>query len=210
MASGIGPAAAPGHGVDGDRGEQDRGGPDVLGGGAQAEQFQPVVDHRDDDPAEHRAEHLAAAAEQAGPADDRGGHREQDVLPARDVGGDRAEVGGVDDAHDARGQPAQRERDDPDPAQVDPGPAGRLGVAADRVDVPAEPGPAEQEAPGDQHDQDDQDYPGHAAQHGEAGPAVGVADQDHGDAGDRHQHHPQHGHAERGRGQLAGPPAAAT
>jgi hypothetical protein len=103
----------------------------ACGRGAESEQLQAVVDDRDDEPAEHGAEHLAPAAEQADPADDRGGHGVQDVLPAVDVAGDRAELGSADDAHDASGEPRQREREDPDPAQVDAGPPGRLGVAAD-------------------------------------------------------------------------------
>src|ERR1700733_5411922 len=178
---------AAGEGVDGDGGEQDDRGPDVLRGGAQAEQLQAVVDHGDDDPAEDRAQHLAAPAEQAGAADDRGGDGVQDVVAARDAGGDRAEVGGVDDAHDARRQPAQREREDPDPAQVDAGSPGRLGVAADGVDVPAEPGAAEQEAPGDHHDQDHQHHPRHAAHHGDTDAPVGVTDEHHHHARDRHR-----------------------
>src|SRR6266568_8991421 len=79
------PAAA-GQGIDGDGGEQDNRGPHVLGGGTEAEQLKAIVDDGDDDPAEDRAQHLAAAAEQAGPADDRGGDRVQDVLAALDVG----------------------------------------------------------------------------------------------------------------------------
>src|SRR5580700_9842521 len=195
-------------GVDGDGDEQDRGGPDVLGRGAQAEQFQAVVDHGHDDPAEDRAHHLAPAAEQAGAADHRGGHREQDVVPALDVGGDRAEVGGEDDAHDAGGQPGQGEGDDPDPVQVDARAPGRLGVAADGVDVPAEPGPAEQEAVGHEHDQDHQHHPRHAVHDQQEPAAVGVADQHHDHAGHRHGGDLQPGHAGGRRGELAGPPAA--
>src|SRR5271170_7726603 len=185
--------AATGGGVDGDGDEQDPGGPQVLLRGAQAEQFQAVVDHGHDDAAEDRAHHLAPAAEQADPADDRGGHREQDVLAALDTGGDRAEVGGVDNATDAGGQPGQGEGEDPDPVQVDAGPAGRLGVAADGVDVPAEPGPAEQEAVDHEHRQDHQDDPGHAAHDQEEPAAVDVADEHHGHPGDRHRGHLQPG-----------------
>ena len=52
-----------------------------LGGGPEPEQLQAVVDHGDDNPAKDGAQHLAPPAEQAGPADDRGGHGVQDVLP---------------------------------------------------------------------------------------------------------------------------------
>src|SRR5215471_15940672 len=110
---GVLPAA--GEGVDGHGGQQDQRGPHQLRGGGQADQLQAVGDHADDQAAEHGIQHLAPAAEQAGAADDRGGHGVQHVLAAVDAAGDRAEVGRVDDAGDAGGQPAQRERGDPDP-----------------------------------------------------------------------------------------------
>src|SRR5215475_11809511 len=140
-------AAPPGKRVYRHSAEQDCRGPDVLRSRTKPEKLQAVVDHGDHQPAEYRAEHPAAAAKEAHPTDDGGRHGVQNVLAALEVAGHAAQVGGVDDAADAGGQTAQHERGDPDPAQVDAGPPGCLCIAADGVDVPAEPGPVQQNGP---------------------------------------------------------------
>src|SRR6185437_3879080 len=170
-----------------------------LGGCGQAEQLQAVGDDPDDQAAEHRINHLAAPAEQARPADDCGGDGVQHVRAAVDAAGDRAEIGGVDDPGDAGGQAAQRERRYPNPVRMDTGPPSRLGIAADRVDVAAEPGPAEQGGVDDQDPKHDQHYPGQTAHREQQSAAVGVADQHHDDASDRY-----HGDLEQGNAQWRG------
>ena len=61
------------------------------------------------------------------------------------MGRDRVVARGEQDAADGRQRRADDEAGDLDVAHVDAGAAGRLGVAADRVDVPAEGRPAQQE-----------------------------------------------------------------
>src|SRR6202041_1074891 len=73
-AAGLAPA---GQDVGADRGQQHQGEDQVLRRRAHPQEVDAVVDGRDDDPAEHAVQRLAAAAEQAGPADHRGGHRVQ-------------------------------------------------------------------------------------------------------------------------------------
>ena len=62
------------------------------------------------------------------------------------------------------------EDDDPDAGDVDAGAPGRLGVAADGVDVPAERRPLGDERPEDEHDDHQQQR--------ERNAAVLVADRD--------------------------------
>src|SRR3984885_10058709 len=79
-------AAPAGHGVQSDGGEQHDGGPDVLRSRAEPEQGDTVVDDRDDEPAEHRAQHPAPATEQADAANPGSGDGVQHVLAALEAG----------------------------------------------------------------------------------------------------------------------------
>src|SRR5450759_4067234 len=85
---------------------------------------------------------------------------------------------------------------------------GRLGVAADRVNVAAETGPAGQDGIKHQDAEHDEDGPGHSAEDSEAGATVGIAHDDHENAGDSHDGDLQQGDAHRGSHQAADPPAA--
>src|SRR6202043_3839265 len=113
------------------------------------------------DPAEERAadkavDRLAPAAEQAGAADDGGGHRVQDELAGIGIVGavlpvperaekDPGEPGGL------REERERRERPGPTRGRVAPAGASRFRVTADRAGVPAELGALEQQRP-DAHD----------------------------------------------------------
>ena len=59
--------------------------------------------------------------------------------------------GGEHDAAEAGHDARDHEDEDADPRHVDPGPPRRLGVAADRVDVPAERRPLGEERQHEQH-----------------------------------------------------------
>src|SRR5260221_5956761 len=75
-----------------------------------------VLDGLDQHGAEHRADHAAAAAEQAGAAEDGGGDHRELLLKAEGRGGHR-HLAGRDDAADRRAQAADaidREDDAPD------------------------------------------------------------------------------------------------
>ena len=66
-------APAPHDRVDGDRGQQHQGGGDLLSGRAHPDEGHAVDHRRDEDAAEQGVDRLAVAAEEAGPADHRGG-----------------------------------------------------------------------------------------------------------------------------------------
>src|SRR5207247_3194359 len=80
-------AAAPGHRVDDDRGQQHEPGHDVLPLKRKPKQVHTVVDGADHESAQHAVERLAAASHEAGPPDDRGGDRVQDVVARLQVVG---------------------------------------------------------------------------------------------------------------------------
>src|SRR5678816_3843291 len=69
------------------RGEQHTRGPYVLSSRTEPEKLQAVVDHADHQSAEYRAQHPAAATEEAYSADHGGCHGVQDVLTALEVAG---------------------------------------------------------------------------------------------------------------------------
>ena len=94
------------------------------------------------------------AAEDADPADDdRGDDLERVAARGRPV--DRPEFDDVHDPGDAGQQAAQGEGHEDDQPRRDAEDGGRLRVAADRVELPAEPGPAQEDRP--DHDDDDRD-----------------------------------------------------
>src|SRR5262245_44708691 len=121
--------------VEEDREHDDGADQDLLPEHADVVEVQAVADQaHDDDPAEH-AQHRAAAAEEAGAADDHG--RERLQLGA-DAGIGEAGVGppGHDQSGEARHQPAQRVDDDQHAVDVDAADPRRLRVAPDRIDAP--------------------------------------------------------------------------
>ena len=69
--------------------------------------------------------------------------------PTAGIGRAAAEAGGDDDAGERRGDAGQDIDRERDAADVDAGPAHRLGVGADRGDVAAEAGLGEHEPAGD-------------------------------------------------------------
>src|ERR1700732_2704752 len=97
------------------------------------------------------------AAEEAGPADDRGGDGVEDELTGvRRVRAELAvEERAEQDPGDPRGDRAEDENPGPDGRQAHAGSSGCFGIAADGVDIAAEAGPLEQERPGAKHGEDD-------------------------------------------------------
>ena len=82
--------------------------------------------------------------------------------------------------------PPSMNASEPDPAHVDAGSAGRLGVAADRVDVAAELGAAQQEVQAITNASTIGTTHGTPADVTASDAAVGVADRTSDDAGGRH------------------------
>ena len=124
-------------------------------------------------------------------------------------------VGEIELSRLARRMPptaARRRADDEaeqlDLLDVDAGPAGGLGVAADRVHVPAERGPAEQEGEPDQQHQQQHDDLGHALDRGHQRVAAALGGQVRGDRAEQHgEHHDLGDHHRDALGlQAAGPP----
>src|SRR5215217_9667795 len=139
--------APPRDGVERHGGEQDDPGRDQLRRVRRADQRQAVRDRRDHERSEQGADDAAAAAEEAGPADHGSRDRlEQDRAAARIQVDGAQPRGEYDPAHRGH-RPGDHEHDDPDERDVDPGAPRRLGVAADRVDVPPERRPRGDERP---------------------------------------------------------------
>src|ERR687884_845074 len=98
--------AAARDGVERHRGEEDEPGGDELDGVGGAHEVDPVAHHPDDQPAEERAAHAPAAAEEADAADHRSGDRveEQRAAAGRQI--DRVQARGKYDStepgHSAR------------------------------------------------------------------------------------------------------------
>ena len=148
---------ATGDGVERHGGEEDEAGDHVLDRGAVAEQVDAVRDGRDDERAHERADHPAAAAEQARPADHGSGDRveEQRATAGRRV--HRVEARSEDHPAHPRHQPRDHEDHDADPLDVDAGAARGLGVAADGVDVAAERRALRNPCPEDEEDDHEQE-----------------------------------------------------
>src|SRR6185312_12897566 len=104
-------------------------------------------------------------------------------LAAIEVGRNRAQPRGVDDARDAAHQAGDGEARDADAVDPDAGPACRLGIAADGIDVGAEARALEHGGPEPGKAEDDQQHPGHALD-GESAAPVDVAKTHHDDAAD--------------------------
>ena len=100
--------------------------------------------------AEHDAAHGADAADEAGAAEDGDGEH---VELLADHGGRHGLVDavGLDEPGDAGQEAEIAIGEELDAQDVDADPAGRLRVAAESVDLPADPRAAHQEV-GDQHD----------------------------------------------------------
>ena len=96
--------------------------------------------------AERRAGERPRAAEDVDAADDdRRDDREGEAARGRPV--DRPELDDPHDAGDTGEQAAQREGDEDDEPRRDAEDGGRFRVAADRVELPAEPRPAQDDRP---------------------------------------------------------------
>src|SRR5579859_1905364 len=213
--TGHAPTTAPRQHVDEHRGEEHAAGQDVLqrcGQTTQAEQGYAVGDAADEEAAEHTVEGLTPAAEEADPADDGGRDGVQDKLTG--VGRVGAvltvEEGAEQDAAESGGRRAQREGPGADAGDADAGAAGRLGVAADGIEVAAEADPPEHERPDAEHDEDDRDHPRNSLHRLEGGSAVDIADRHHSYPDERHQGDSDCRHTHRGSHQaLASPPGRA-
>ena len=113
----------------------------------------PVRERRDHQRAHQRADHAAAAAEEARAADHGRRDRVEQDRPAAGVQVDGVQPRGEDHAAEAGHRPGDHEDDQPDVPHVDARATGRLGVPADGVDVTAE-GRALRD-PRPEHEQDD-------------------------------------------------------
>ena len=121
--------------------------------------------------------------------------------------GHRTEARGVHHHCGTCREARQRERGDPHAAHVDAGSACGLGVAADRVDVTAELGAPQQEAPGDHEREHDRHDPWDPAVLTAGDATVGVADRNQDDSSGRHHRDLRHGHRDRRRHETAAPAA---
>src|SRR3954447_13316773 len=120
----------------------------------QADEDERVGDESEEEGPERGPDEGARATEDADAPDDDRGDDLQRVAPG---GGpvDGPELDDVHDPGDPRQQAAHRERDEDDQPRGDTQDAGRLGVAADGVELPSESRPAKQDRP--DHDDDDRD-----------------------------------------------------
>ena len=126
----------PGELVQGDRQDHQDAGGDVLVEVVDPGLGQAVAQHADDQRADQGAQHAAAAAEQAGPADDHRGDRLQvRVLVGVRVGiGDAAQRGPGGERGDETGEDVDAHQH---PAALDAGQPRRFRAAAHGVHVPA-------------------------------------------------------------------------
>src|SRR5260370_23705484 len=213
--TGHAPTTSPGHYVNEHCGQEHAAWQDVLQRRrktTQVEQRYAVGDAADEEAAENTVECLTPAAEEADPADDGGGDGVQDKLTGvcRIGAVLTVEEGTEQDAAESGGRRAQREGPGADADDVDAGAAGRLGGAADGIEVAAEADPPEHERPDAEHDEDDRDHPPNSLHRLEGGSAVDIADSHHSHPDERHQGdsdcyhtHPGNHHA------LASPPGRA-
>src|SRR5438105_15755518 len=148
--------AAARHGVERHGGEEDDPGGDELHRVGVADEVDAVRDHPDDQPAEERAADPSAAAEEADAADHRRRDRVEQDRAAAGRRVDRVQPRGEDDPAESGHRARDHEDEDPDELDVDAGPAGGLGVAADRVDVAAKGRPAGDVRAEDDYEEDDQ------------------------------------------------------
>jgi hypothetical protein len=145
-------------------------------------QVHPVGDRADHQRAQQGRPGGAAPAKQAGSVDDGGRDGAQQLVAAAGglVDGDRRDAAITPPIAPSV---AAAEDDQPDPRERDARPPGRLGVAADGVDVPAE-----RRAPGDEVDHDhDPDEDQHRQRH-----AAVVVEHGDGRQGPDHHHGEQH------------------
>ena len=103
-------------------------------------------------------------------------------------------------------KPGERVRQHPDPLDVDAGPARRLAVAADRVDVAAEARAVEQERRHDHQHEHDRDDPGDALERASGEwRAVDAADRDERDPARRDRSELEQREAQRWRDEAVRP-----
>ncbi len=132
----------------------------------------------------------AHAASKGGPADNRRGN-DLEFKAGADVGGDRPQPAGLNDAGNARRQGGNHVNRNLDRAHRNAGQPGCMFIAADGIDIAAKPGPAQDKA-GDQRQHDhvkhricNAEEPGAAAQ-GQQQVVVGPELEHHGVAGGHH------------------------
>src|SRR5918996_111724 len=192
-------APAPLH-LEQDGGDDDRAFDDLLGERRYAGEIEDVGQDREDGGADHRAEHAAFAAEQAGAAD----HGDRDGFELEPHAGRRLAHGEprTEDKAGERRQEAADHIDQQDgEAHVDAGQPCRLAVAAHGVDIAAERGePQDDEGhAGDQREDPDRD--GQSQEIALAKPGEGgrrIVEADRVAFGDSHRQAPPHDHhAER-------------
>ena len=129
------PAPAPQVGQDGDQDQHALDRADPVG--RDVEEDQRAGDGGDQDGGERRAHHRADAAQDADPADDRGGD-DGELEIGRHGRLDDRELGREQDRGDAGEGAVDQEHLQDHAAPVDAGEPCRLGIAADRVDAAAE------------------------------------------------------------------------
>ena len=133
--------------------------------------FEAVRDRRDHERAEERVPDLAAAAEQARAADHGCRDRVDQERAAARVQVDAVQAGSEDDAAEPGHRAGDHEDEHPHAGDVDACAPGRLGVAADRVDVPTERralGDERQDSARDHQEQDEGDAAVAVADHHDA------------------------------------------
>ncbi len=142
--------------VDGDRREQDHAEHQSARAAAQPELHQRALNDEHDDGAQHALHHGAATAAEADAAEHRGRQR-RDFQPRAGVGPGRVQPRRVEHAR-RRGQHARDDIGEADRApHRDAGVMRRAARAADRLDMPAEPQPRQEDMGGDGDDDGDQE-----------------------------------------------------
>ena len=150
-------------------------------------------------------DHLAAAAEQAGSGQNHRRDGIEDELTTIDVAGHAAEIGGIQQEPDARGEGADDETQGSDGGKIDAGPARCFGISPDSVDVTPKPRSLKNCHPDGEYGKHDWNDPWHALLRAEGGP-VDIADRHHRGRHDRDQYDLEKGQADRGRDQAAAAP----
>ena len=155
--AGLGPSQGGGAAglVDVDGGHEDDADGDALPERLDADDHEPGLQDRGDEQAHDGAEDRAFTAEDRRAADDHGG---DDVEVRQRLPGDRggAELRQRQDGAQAGHQSREAVHQDEVPVDVDADPAGGELVRADRVGVPAELGPVQDDPADDQRDQRDE------------------------------------------------------
>src|SRR5918992_5482041 len=141
-------AAAFGEGIHENGSEQDQPRNDELRTLGQIQQTHAVVDRRDHERAQKRRHDPTGSSEQPRGPDDRGRYYVEKKLAAAGTRGHGPEARGKEDSAQPRHEPRDHEHGNTHAIDVDAGPSRRFRVAADRIDVAAEPSTGRYEGPG--------------------------------------------------------------